>query len=90
MRNIFRGLHFHDLGLFVLQEVVDRLRVLVGQLLYALLRAMLVIAADVLELLEVVHRVTPHVSHRDLPLLREVTDDLDELLKHKEAEILEV
>src|SRR6266508_2956272 len=46
MRSIFRGLDFHDLGLFVLLEGVDRLRVLVGQLLDALLGAALVVAAD--------------------------------------------
>src|SRR5215212_867723 len=48
---------FHDLGLFVLQEVVDRLRVLVGQLLHAFLRAVLVVTADLLDVLEVLHRV---------------------------------
>src|SRR5207245_95955 len=78
-----RRLDLHDLRFFVPEEIVDRLRVVVGQLLHALLSAALVVAADLLvrrELLEVVHGVPPDVSHRNPPLLRDLPHDLDELL----------
>src|SRR5438132_12065903 len=66
---------FHDFGLFVLQEVVDRLRVTVGELLHPVLGAMLVVRADLAlrrELLQVLHRVSTNVSHCDPPLLRDL------------------
>src|SRR5436309_5247154 len=40
------ALDLHDLGLFVLQEIVDRLRVVVCQLLPLRLRAALLVVAD--------------------------------------------
>src|SRR5882724_726502 len=40
------SLNFHDLSFLVLQQVVDLLRVVVGELLYALLGATLVVRAD--------------------------------------------
>src|SRR5207245_8062153 len=63
-----RRSHFHDFRFFVLQEIVDRLRMVVGELLDALFRAPLVVVADVpflAELLQVMHHVTTDVSHRD-------------------------
>src|SRR5262249_21427797 len=59
--------HLHDLGLFHLQEVVDRLRVLVRDLLDLLLCPALLVVADVTvhdELLQVLHYVAPHVPDR--------------------------
>src|SRR2546423_764179 len=74
---------FHDFRFLVLEQVVDRLRVVVGELLHTLFGATLVIAADFLvrgELLDVVHGVSTDVSHRDSSLLRDLAHDLDELL----------
>src|SRR5262245_6580033 len=76
-------LDLHDLGFLVLQQLVDRLRVVIGQLLDAFFRTPLVVVAYLAvlaELLQVLHDVTAHVSHRDLPLLRQLPHDLDELL----------
>src|SRR2546423_13530040 len=93
----FSRLNLHDLRFFVPQEVADRLRVIVGQLLHLLLRTTLVVTADVLELLQVMHRVPPNVSHRDLPFLRDLAHALHELLaallrrlRHREADHLPV
>src|SRR5207244_5193426 len=79
----FLGLDLHDLCLFVPQLVVDRLGVVVGQLLDLLLGAALVVAADLLvrrELLEMVHGVPTDVSDRHPPLLRNLAPHLDALL----------
>jgi hypothetical protein len=57
--------------------------VVVGELLDAVLGAVLLVAphlALVDELLQVVNRVAAHVAHGDPPLLRHVAHDLDELL----------
>src|SRR5215203_3938532 len=73
----------HDFRLFVLDQVVDRLHVLVGQLLHLLLAPPLLVVADLAlahELLQVLHHVSAHVADRDLPLLAVAADDLDELL----------
>src|SRR5581483_5271068 len=73
----------HDFGFFVLQQLVDRLRVLVRQLLDALLGAMLVVRADLAavdEVLEVLHRVAPDLADGDAVLFREPAHDLDEIL----------
>ena len=73
-------LHF---GFFVLHEVVDRLRVLVGQLLHLSLAAALLVVADLAvadELLEVLHHVAANVPDRDLALLAVLAHELDELL----------
>src|SRR5438132_2028925 len=73
----------HDLRFFVLQQVVDRLRVLVGQLLHALLGAPLVVVADLVvlrQVLQMLHHVTADIPNRDLAFLRELADDLGELL----------
>src|SRR6476661_6179345 len=79
VRSTLRGSHLHDLGFFVLQQIVDRLRVVVGQLLDAVLGAALIVAADLLQVLQVLHGVTAHVSYRDPPLLRDLPHHLDEL-----------
>src|SRR5215213_7434033 len=73
----------HDFRLFVLHQVVDRLDVLVGQLLHLVLAATLLVVADLAladELLEVLHDVAAHVPDRDLPLLAVAAHDLHELL----------
>src|SRR3954471_8022335 len=72
-------LDLHDLGFFVLQQIVDRLRMVVGQLLDAVLCTALVVTANLLQVLQVLHGVTTHVSHRDPPLLRDLPHHLDEL-----------
>src|ERR1700751_2593050 len=76
-------LDLHHFGLFVLEQLVDLLRVLVRQLLHAALGPMLVVGADlsgVDELLEVLHGVSPDLAHRDSVALGHVADDLHELL----------
>src|SRR5947208_1402703 len=78
-----RSSDLHDFGFLVLQELVDRLRVRVGQPLHLLLGAALVVVADVAvadELLEMPQRVPPDLADRDTMLLRHVTDDLHQLL----------
>src|SRR5947209_1428274 len=75
--------NLHDLGFLVLEKVVDLLRVLVGELLDALLGTTLLVRADVAgvdELLQVLHRVAADLAHGDAVLLGEVAHDLDELL----------
>src|SRR6516164_8327223 len=75
--------HLHDLRFLVLQQLVDRLRVCVGELLHFLLRAPLVVVAHVAvphELLEMPERVAAHLANRDAVLLRHVPDELHELL----------
>src|SRR5581483_3373424 len=75
--------YFHHLGLFVLQELVDLLRVLVRQLLHPLFGPMLVVGTDVPavdEVLQVTHRVTPDLPDGDTMLLRETANHLDEVL----------
>src|SRR5215211_1067196 len=77
------ALDLHDLGFFVLQQLVDRLRVRVGQLLHLLLGSPLVVVADLAvphELLEVTERVAPNLAHGDAVLLSHVADHLDEVL----------
>src|SRR5262249_12381316 len=90
----------HDLRFLVLQQLVERLRVVVGELLDTPFPAPFFIIADLAvlaELLQVVHGVPSNVSHRDLALLRELPDDLHELLaallvrlRHREADHLPV
>src|SRR5690242_12963751 len=78
-----RASDLHDLGFLALQQLVDLVHVLVGELLDAILGAVLLVAADLAvvdELFEVVDRVAPDVPDRDLALLRHLADDLDELL----------
>src|SRR5919197_1658298 len=78
-----RGSDFHDLGFLVLQELVDRLRVLVGELLHLVLGAPLLVVADLAvpdELLEVPHDVSAHVPDRHLAVLGVAPHELDELL----------
>ena len=73
----------HDLGFFVLQQLVDRVDVLVGELLHLFLGAVLLVGPDLArvdELLQVVHDVAAHVADGDPALLGDVPDDLDELL----------
>src|SRR4051794_28089441 len=75
--------NFHDLGFFAVQELVDVLRVLVGELLEAVLAAVLVVCADVAvvdQLLQVVHAVAADVADGDAAFLGEMPHDLDELL----------
>src|SRR6266536_3891238 len=82
-RSIFRGLDFEDLFFFPLQEVVDLVRVVVGQLLNALLGPVLLVASHLAlvdELLEVVHDVAADVPDRDAAVLGHLPGDLDELL----------
>src|SRR4029453_18680510 len=73
-------LNLRDLGFFALQEVVDLLDVLVGELLNALLGAMFVVRANALFFLQVVDHVTAYIPHRDPPVLGDLPRDLDELL----------
>src|SRR5262249_46390142 len=78
-----KGLDLHDFGFFVLQKLVDLLRVLVGQLLDALLSAALVVGADLAlvdELLQMLHRVAADLPDGDAVLLRQPAHDLDEVL----------
>src|SRR3954470_21368847 len=67
-----RQSNLEDLLLFVLEELVDLMDALVGQLLERFFGAMLVVAADVavlLQLAEVVHDVPSHVADSDTPIL---------------------
>src|SRR5215210_2180215 len=74
--------HLEDLVFLALDEGVELLDLLVGELLQRLLGAMLVVGARlarVAQLAEVVHRVAPDVADRDLALLGEASHHLDEL-----------
>src|SRR5688572_47006 len=74
---------FHDLCFFSLEQLVDLVRVLVRALLDAILGTVLFVDTDlprVDELLQVMHDVAADVADGDAPLLREVADDLHELL----------
>src|SRR5476651_2333825 len=76
-------LDLHDVGLFTLQEVVDLLYVLVGQLLDAGLGRAFVVVTDLAvldELLEVLHRVPADVANRHAALFGHAPDQLHELL----------
>src|SRR6266540_1807025 len=78
-----RALDLEDLRFLALEQLVDLLRVLVGQLLDALLGAVLLVLPDltlVHELLEVVHDVAADVSDGHAPFLGHPAHDLDELL----------
>src|SRR5213596_1908550 len=79
---VAEALDLHNFSFFVLEQVGDRLRVLVGQLLHAFLRAVLVVLADFAlgQVLQVLNSVPPNVSHRDPSFLRDLADDLDQLL----------
>src|SRR5881275_12100 len=77
------SLDLHHLRFLVLQELVDVLRVLVGQLLDAALGPVLVVGSDLAlvdELLQVPHRIAPDLAHGDPVVFRHIADDLDELL----------
>src|SRR5262245_13728809 len=65
----------HDFGFLVLQQLVDRLRVGVGELLHLLLGTPLVVVADVAvphELLEVTEGISAHLANGDAVLLGHV------------------
>src|SRR3954463_3226097 len=95
-----RGSNREDLLLFVLEQLVDLVDALVGELLECFLGAVLVVAADVallLELAEVVHDVAPNVADRDPSVLGDPADHPDELLaallgqlRNREADDLSV
>src|SRR3954470_23669962 len=77
------GSDLQNLFFLALQQVVDLVGVVVGQLLHPFLGAVLLVAADLAlvdELLQVVHDVAPDVSDGNPPLLRHLPGDLDELL----------
>src|SRR5919108_4308128 len=71
---------FRDLGFLALQELVDPADVVVGQLLDAVFRAVLLVGPDALLLLEVVDDVAADIPNRDATLLRDLPRDLHELL----------
>src|SRR5579871_5755895 len=76
-------LHRHQLGFFLLQQLVDLGGVPVGHLLHLVLGAALVVFRHLLllqRLLQVVDRVAPQVAHRDAGVLGLVLDHLDQLL----------
>src|SRR5581483_10876042 len=78
-----RSSYLHDLGFFVPKQIVDLLRVLVGELLHPLLGAVLVVRPDLArvdELLQVPHCIAPDVADGDAVLLGQPADDLDEVL----------
>src|SRR5215217_3033601 len=78
-----RSSNLEDLFFLALEQGVELLGLLVGELLQRLLGAMLVVGARlarVPQLAEVVHRVAADVADRDLALLGEAPDHLDELL----------
>src|SRR4029079_6784658 len=75
-----RRSHFEDLGFLALEQGVELLDLVVGQLLQRFLRAMLVVGAGLAgfaELLEVVHHVAADVAQCDLALLGEPAPDLE-------------
>src|SRR5580765_4578202 len=78
-----RSSDLHDFGFLVLQELVDRLRVRVGQLLYLLLRAALVVVAHVAvahKFLQMPQGVPPNLANGDAMLLGHMADDPHQLL----------
>src|SRR5215207_4171158 len=75
--------HLEDLVFLALEQGVELLGLLVGELLQRLLGAVLVVGAGlarVAQLAQVVQRVTADVADRDLALLGEPADHLHELL----------
>src|ERR1041385_6964682 len=75
--------NLQDFGFLALEQLVDLLRVLVRQLLDALLGPVLLVLADLAlvdELLQVVDDVAPHVADGNAPVLGHPADDLHELL----------
>src|ERR671923_2482453 len=68
---------FRDLGFLALQELVDPLHMVVGQLLDSLFRPMLFVGPDALLLFAVVDDVAADVSNGDPPLLSDLARDLD-------------
>src|SRR3954463_5851654 len=74
---------FEDFVFLVLQELVDLVHALVGELLERLFRAMLVGPADVavlLELAEVVHDVAADIAHRHASVLGDPAYDAHQVL----------
>src|SRR3954447_157714 len=74
---------FEKFLLFALEQVVDLVDALVGQLLERFLGAVLVVAADIallLELAQVVHDVAPYVADRDAAVLGDAAHDADQVL----------
>src|SRR5215208_564096 len=74
--------HLEDLFLLALEQGVELLGLLVGELLQRLLGAVLVVGARlarVAQLAQVVHGVATDVADGDLALLRQAADHLDEL-----------
>src|SRR5215208_7483649 len=92
--------HLEDLFFLALEEGVELLGLLVGELLQRLLGAVLVVGArlaGVAQLAQVVHDLAADVADGDAALLGEVADHLDELaaallgqLGHLEADELAV
>src|SRR6476661_1104800 len=71
---------FHDLGFFGVNEAVDLLDVLVGELLDVLLGPRLVVLGHLLELLDLAHRLGARVAHRDAALFGQLVHHLHQLL----------
>src|SRR5215217_1469973 len=74
--------HLEDLVFLALEQGVELLGLLVGELLQRLLGAVLVVGAGlarVAQLAQVVHRVAADVADRDLALLAQPADDLHQL-----------
>src|SRR4051794_12789180 len=72
-----------DLFFLAFQQGVELMDLLVGQALERFLGTVLVVGArlaGVAQLAQVVQRVAADVADRDLALLRQLPDDLDELL----------
>src|SRR3954469_15892478 len=77
------GSDFEDFLLLVLEQLVDLVNALVGELLQRFLGAVLVVAAHVavlLELAQVVHDVAAHVAHRYAAVLGDAADDSHQVL----------
>src|SRR5215210_7707576 len=74
---------FGDLRFLALEQLVDLARMAVRELLDAILSPALVVFADLalsLQVLQMLVGVAPYVPNRDLAVLRDLADDLDELL----------
>src|SRR5687767_5494425 len=71
---------FQDFGFFRVDQPVDLLDVLVGELLDFLLRMSFVVFGDLLQLLDLGERFSAGVPHRDTPFLAQLVNHLDQVL----------
>src|SRR4051794_31878389 len=79
-RSLLMGSDFQDLRFFGMDESVDQLDMLVGELLDFLLSVPLVVLGDLFQLLDAGERVGAGMPHCDPPFFAQLVDHLDQIL----------